>query len=100
MKIYNEEFSEEVEAVSKSDSSIFSPSEGGTAAMLVREHTGYEEDEQFSVYKVPFGITKTQQMYGFMLNQTSDIKYHKVRVKVNNQTQLMRSIVADSYCNK
>lgn len=65
--------------------------------MLVTEHQGYANDDNVSIYKAPFGITKAQQMYGFMLNQTSDVFYRKVWVKVNSAVHTMRSNMAEQY---
>jgi len=58
--MYNDEMADKVEAVTKANSYIFTPSNGGTAAMLVREYAGYELDDHLSIFKAPYGVVKVQ----------------------------------------
>lgn len=75
MSEYNRADSPELESIIKAHTTHFSPSTGGTPAMMIRMHPTFVNDDQVSIYRSPYGVIKSQQFFGYMCDQTKDIKF-------------------------
>lgn len=95
--MYNDRDASLFATLSKAETSKFAATDGGSAAMLVRMFSSYADDEFISIYRAPYGVTKTQQMYGFMINQTEDITFNEVEVKVDGQIEYVKSEYFETY---